>query len=264
MALYQAGLLGPAELEVYREAAAFDARDPALILAERGLRPVPDALDTPAVALQALFERACDYLNALHHPGQAEVRTGLARASGPPRPVKPRQHPGADPIVERWLGPALAAVDASHGALARAIAAAASHLDWVTYDGYPRDQIGDAFATGHAFASIKGEGAPFAASDFDLGLFLIAPHVLYRDHNHAAPELYAPLTGPHGWRFGPGTPLQILPAHRPVWNPPYHPHMTKVGAVPFLCLFVWTRDTSKLAQVLPADDWPELEALHLG
>lgn len=260
MALYQAGLIGPGELEVYREAAAFDRRDPALMLAERGLRPVAAGRDTPAVALRMLFDQACDYLNALDHPGQAEVRAGLARALGPPKPPEPM----SNPVHTRWLAPALAAIDPGHRALADAIAAAASHLAWVTYDGYPRDQIGEDFPAEHAFASIMGEGAPFAATDFDLGLFLIAPHVLYRDHNHAAPELYAPLTGPHGWRFGPGTPLQILPAHRPVWNPSYHPHMTKVGAVPFLCLYVWTRDASETAQVLPAADWPELEALRLG
>jgi hypothetical protein len=260
MALYQAGLISPGELEVYREAAAFDARDPAVMLAERGLKAVPAGPDTPAAALRELLDQACRYLYALEHPGQAEVRAGLARRSAAPD----LPEPGSNPVVERWLGPALAAVDAGHRALAEAIAAAAPHLAWVTYDRYPREEIGEAFPAGHAFASIMGEGSPFAATDFDLGLFLIAPHVLYRDHNHAAPELYAPLTGPHGWRFGPGTALKVLPAHRPVWNPSYQPHMTKVGAVPFLCLFVWTRDVSEAARVLPATDWPELEALRLG
>ncbi len=47
-----------------------------------------------------------------------------------------------------------------------------------------------------------------------MGLFVIAPHVLYRDHAHAAPELYLPLTGPHGWRFAPG-PAQCPPAQCP-------------------------------------------------
>jgi hypothetical protein len=264
MALYQAGLIGPGELEVYREAAAFDGRDPAPLLRERGLRPVPVAADGPAAALQTLFDRACDYLNTLDHPGAAEVRAGLARASGPPVVRSPRRHGVATPLVERWLQPALSAIDAAGQPLARAIADAAAHLDWVTYDGYPRDHVGEVFAGGHAFASIMGEGAPFGAVDFDMGVFLIAPHHLYRDRKHAAPELYAPLTGPHGWRFGPGTPLQMKPAHEPVWNPGYHPHMTKVGAVPLLCLFVWTRDVNEVAKVIPADDWPALESLRLG
>jgi hypothetical protein len=264
MALYEAGRLGPAELEVYREAAAFDARDPAAMLLERGLRPVPADFGSAATALETLLDQACDYLNALDHIGQAEVRAGLARASGPPRVPPRRAHQGAMHVVERWLGPALAAMDASHRTLARAILDATPHLDWVYYDGYPREQIGDLFPAGHAFASILGDSAPFAATDFDLGLFLIAPHTLYRDHCHAAPELYAPLTGPHGWRFGVGRPLITKPAHQPVWNPPFAPHLTKVGPVPFLCLFVWTRDVNEVATVLPADDWATLEGLRLG
>jgi hypothetical protein len=34
--------------------------------------------------------------------------------------------------------------------------------------------------------------------------------------------------------------------------------------MPFLCLYVWTRDINEAAQVLPAADWPELESLRLG
>ena len=136
-------------------------------------------------------------------------------------------------------------------------------MKWITYDGYPPDQIGEAFRTGHAYASIIGEGSAVPATDFDLGLFLIAPHVLYRDHCHKAPELYVPLTGPHGWRFGPGMPLIVKPAHHPVWNTPYAPHLTKVGAVPLLCLFGWTRDVNVAPQVIQADDWATLEAFRL-
>ena len=84
------------------------------------------------------------------------------------------------------------------------------------------------------------------------------------DHRHAAPELYAPLTGPHGWRFRAGRPLIVKPAHQPVWNPPHQSHLTKVGAVPFLSLFVWTRDVNQAAQVIPADDWATLEGLAIG
>jgi hypothetical protein len=260
MALYRAGRLGASELEVYREAAAFDGRDPARMLADLGLAPVPPAPADAASLLRALFDQACDHLHPLRHPGQAEVREGLARVSGPPRP--PARV--SNPIFDRWFAPALAAADRSCASLTSAIAAAAPHLAWVTYDGYPRDQIGVDMAIGHACALIVGEGAPFAATDFDLGLFLIAPHTLYRDHTHAAPELYAPLTGPHGWRFGPGRPLLLKPALAPVWNPAFQPHLIKVGAVPFLSLFVWTRDLAGPGQVLPATDWPELEKLHLG
>lgn len=259
MALYRAGQITEAQLEVFRELAAHDARDPATALRDRGLPSLPVHVLTAADRIAALAEAATDYLLHLAHPGAEDVRAGLARRVASVQPVMARQNP----VVSRWLGPALAAMAPSYGGLAAAIAAAAPDLAWVTYDAYAQAEIGKTFATGHAIASLIGDGAPFTVPDFDMGLFLIAPNVLYRDHRHAAPELYAPLTGPHGWRFGPGRPLIVKPGGEPVWNPPYRPHLTKVGKVPFLSIFVWTRDVAAPAEVLPADDWPELERCHL-
>lgn len=269
MELWRRGLISAEVLEVYRIAAAHDGRDPVASLQERGLpvpTAVPAALPTDA-PLPRLYQAARDYVIGLDHPGAAEVRAALPADPGP---VRPGWQAGAgqgqgdsNAVVDRWLTPALAAVSGVP-ALVAAIRAAVPSLTFVTYDAYPRAQIGEAFASGHAFASILGVDAPFAAQDVDLGLFLIAPQVLYRDHRHAAPELYAPLTGPHGWRFGPGEPLLRKPAHQPVWNPPHQPHLTKVGPVPFLCLFVWTRDVRLPATVIPAPDWAALEATPLG
>jgi hypothetical protein len=261
MRLHAEGRLTAAQLEAYRVASADDTRPPAEVLVDRGL-PVPDdPAAAPEALIRALIEESDRYLAALPGPGVAEVRAGLARwRDGPVTPAAPRENP----VVADHLAPALAALAPDHPALAATLAAAAPHLAWVTYDRYPLAEIGESFAQGHAFASLIGEEAAIPAQDFDLGVFLIAPHVLYRDHCHAAPELYAPLTGPHGWRFGSGLPLVTRAAHQPVWNPPFQPHLTKVGPLPFLCLFAWTRDVAEPARVLPADDWPELEALRLG
>jgi hypothetical protein len=134
--------------------------------------------------------------------------------------------------------------------LAAAIADVLPMLRWVRYDLYPREEIGEAFADGHAFASLIGESGFHHEPDFDLGLFIIAPRTLYRDHHHAAPELYAPLTGPHGWRFLPDVNWQQLDADVPVWNEPWAPHATQTGNLPFLCLFCWTRDVNIPARVI--------------
>jgi len=253
MELWRQGRISADVLEVYRVASAHDGRDPLAVLREAGL-PVPQ-VGPPETPLRALYAAARDYLLALDHPGAAEVRAGLPLDPGPARPMTPR----GNPVTDRWLDPALRAVAPDQPQLAAAIAGAAAALEWVTYDAYPPDRIGPAFARGHAFAAIRGGEAPFAATDFELGLFLIAPGVVYRDHHHPAPELYAPLTGPHGWRFGPGRPVMTKPAHQPVWNPPLQPHLTRVGAMPFLCLFVWTRDVNEPAHVIDADDWAALE-----
>ncbi|MGQ0564455.1 MAG: dimethylsulfonioproprionate lyase family protein [Gemmobacter sp.] len=248
MTLFNAGLIGAEMLEVYRICANLDAEDPAAVLASRGL--------SPSGIIATLAEAVDGYLATLPGPGVPEVRAGL----GALRPFAPEVAAGPpNPVVTRHLGTALAALEATHPALSAAIAAAAPHLRWITYDAYPRAQIGDAFAMGHAYAYIADEDGPIRARDYSLDLFLIAPHVLYRDHAHAAPELYVPLTGPHGWRFGPGKDLTIKPAHEPVWNNPHDPHATKVGAVPFLAIVGWTRDVNEVAYVIPAEDWAELE-----
>lgn len=261
MRLHAEGHLSAAQLEAYRVASADDRGPPTQVLADRGL-PVPaDPAPGAAALIRALMDEADRYLADLPGPGVAEMRHGIAQwRDGPVTAAVPARNA----VVDTCLAPALAALAPDQPALAATLAAAVPHLAWITYDSYPRDQIGEAFATGHAFASLIGEEAAIPARDFDFGVFLIAPHVLYRDHAHAAPELYVPLTGPHGWRFGPGRPLVIKPAHRPVWNPPHRPHLTKVGRIPFLCLFGWTGDVAAPAHVLPAPDWPQLEALRLG
>ena len=98
------------------------------------------------------------------------------------------------------------------------------------------------------------------ADDYELGLFLIAPHTLYRDHHHPAPELYAPLTGPHRWRFGAGASWIEKRAHETVWNEPWQVHATAVGPIPFFCVFGWARDVNLPAKVVPAADWDVIEA----
>lgn len=264
----RAGQLSDDALEVYRICSPLDHEDPAGLLRMRGLAAeVPSMPDLPAeLAINLLVDEAGQYLAGLTvprqaAPGLAEVRAGLARWRN--GPVSSRVSASENAVVSEWLAPALAALAPTHPALAFAIAQANPGLSWTTFDGYPVDQVGRDFADGHAYASIIGEDAVIPARDWELGLFLIPPHVLYRDHRHQAPELYAPLTGPHGWRFGPDLPLTILPAHRPVWNDPFVPHLTKVGPVPFLCLYVWTRDVNAGAEILPASDWADLECLRL-
>jgi hypothetical protein len=254
MALWQSGQISAEVLEVYRVTAAHDTRDPLDVLRARGL-PLPE-MPLKQAPMNRLYSAARDYVLSLDHPGAAEVRAGLPENPGPARAMPARKNA----VVDRWLVPALQAAEKDQSELAAAIAAAVDQLEWITYDLYPLDEIGTDFATGHAFASIMGDNSPFAAGDFDLGIFLIAPGVLYRDHRHAAPELYAPLTGPHGWRFGAGRPLIVKPAHQPVWIPPHQPHLTKVGAVPFLCLYALTKDVNEIAEVVLSQDWAEMES----
>jgi Dimethlysulfonioproprionate lyase len=250
MALYAAGQIGAEVLEVYRICSPLDSEDPRALLAARGLTLTMD-LPTPTARIADLVAEADRYIATLSGPGVGEVRAGLRNAA----PTLPAGT--ANPVVAAHLASALTALTSTHPALAAAIEGASPHLSWVTYDLYDRAKIGEAFATGHAYALLA------TGADYELGIFLVAPHILYRDHAHAATELYAPLTGPNGWRFGPGTALTTKPAHVPVWNPAHQPHATKVGPTPLLCLYGWTCDVTEPAYVIPADDWPAIEALRL-
>jgi hypothetical protein len=221
-----------------------------------------DNHDTAERSIRFLVEEIDRYLAEFAGPGIAEVRKGIADARGQAF-VLPTVCLRPNTVVSDHLETALSLLAKTHPSLASAIAAAAPMLPWGTYDAYSPDEIGVDFADNHAFASIIGETAALPSADYYMGLFVITPHFVYRDHRHPAPELYAPLTGPHGWRFEPDAALAVQPAHQPIWNEPNRPHLIKVGAAPFLCIYAWTRDVSEPAQVLPANDWAQLEALRL-
>ena len=256
MTLYQAAEISAEVLEVYRSCASLDAQDPLVLLAHYELQ---NPFIGPAFA--TLLTEIDVYLASLPGPGIADVRQGMAQARQ--NHVTPKV-PTSNRVIGQHLGAALDAACDQVPRLVAAIRAAQPYLRWITYDGYDVQDIGADFVQGHAYTTLIGQDGPVAALEFDLGLFLIAPHVLYRDHCHPAPELYAPLTGPHGWRFGPNTPLILKPAHQPIWNDPFAPHLTKVGPVPFLCIFGWTGDVEGVAKVIPAEDWAALESLRLG
>jgi hypothetical protein len=205
-------------------------------------------------AIRMLIDEADHYLARFKGEGIDEVRSGIAKY-------------GHDAVIgnvaprEPSCGHLDGALFMMNGAdsLRAAISQARPLFGWKTYDAYPPEFIGARFPVAHAFTALIGGNGFLPADDFELGLFLVAPGTLYRDHRHKAPELYAPLTGPHEWRFAPDTPWQKTPAHEPVWNPPMRIHATLVRDVPFLALYAWTRDINEPSRVVPAKDWQEIE-----
>jgi hypothetical protein len=207
-------------------------------------------------AVRSLVDAIDTYLSTLASPGVSDVRDGIERFR---HNSFRQQQPLSVPTLAH-LEPALSFMDqGGQASFAASIRSASPLLPWITYDLYPREEIGAAFAENHAFVSLVGEGSMIPAEDFDLGLFLIAPHIFYRDHHHPAAELYAPVTGPHGWRFAPGDPLEWHDAHHPVWNEPMQHHATKVGNIPFLAIYGWTKNVRFPAHVIRASDWADIE-----
>lgn len=263
MYLNRTGRLSDSNLELYRVCSADDGDDPSDLAARLGLEMEFTQVTKTSqdIALSRLVGEAERYFETLRGVGVGEVRAGLRKwRDRPCVPVPPQ----ANAVVDRWMPRALDLVRPSHPELAEAIEMANPFLQWMTFDGYSVEEIGADFPANHAYAPLFGDvDSPFITVDWHMCLFLIAPHILYRDHRHVAPELYATLTGPHGWRFGPDDPVHFLPADVPVWNESMRPHMTKVGPEPFLCLVAWTKDINEPAWIVPAKDWADLEKLRL-
>ena len=94
--------------------------------------------------------------------------------------------------------------------------------------------------------------------DFNLGIFMLGPRTLYRDHNHDAPELYLNLSEKSGWRFGTRD-WQDYPAGSLIWNAASDPHATRAYDQPFISVFVWLENVNSPCNVIHFDDWEEIE-----
>ena len=94
--------------------------------------------------------------------------------------------------------------------------------------------------------------------DFSLGIFMLGPRTLYRDHNHDAPELYLNLSEKSGWRFGTRD-WQDYSAGSLIWNAAGDPHATRVYEQPFISVFVWLENVNSPCNVIHFDDWAEIE-----
>ena len=141
------------------------------------------------------------------------------------------------------LDRAIAQIDDNQfAALKTALMAAKDHLHWKVDDGeyYANGaDVGEGYKNGNMHTLLIGpENAVVTSDKYLLGLFLLAPQTLYRDHKHLAPELYVTLTGPTAWRVELGEWDEHGAGHR-LFNPSNIAHATRVDETPFLALFAW-------------------------
>jgi hypothetical protein len=208
----------------------------------------------------ALIEAIDSYIDSrpLQHRELAGIRRRLKER------LKPASVAALSPVPSHprhdELQPAFAlAQQQGAGDVIDRLSEAQDYLDWVSYDSYPAAEIGTLFPRQHLFTSLIALVDPNWSHDFDFGLLWIAPQTLYRDHQHAAPELYLPLTGPSQWRFSPERPWIERQAGELVWNAANVSHATLVTSAPLLCLYAWTADVDAPARVIPAQDWHQIE-----
>lgn len=135
--------------------------------------------------------------------------------------------------------------------LAAAIAAVEDDLHWSRSPAYSDALLGDGFVDNYGWAEIVGSHGCFAGDDFRLGLLMLGPHRLYKDHYHPAPELYWTLTGPSDWKAGAGG-FARRAAGETVWHIPWKVHATATDETPLLAVWCWTRDVDTPAKLVGA------------
>lgn len=170
----------------------------------------------------------------------------------------------SEPMHGRELHEAIDAMPDSLKPLATALRRALDELQWRVDRGTYYElaaNVGDGYRDGNMHCELIGpHGSAFHHDDFTLGLFLLKPWVLYRDHVHQAPELYLTLLEPSGWRFGEGEWQDVAPGTI-IWNAPETSHATRVYDRPFLSIYSWTRDVHSKCRVVPQSDWCEIETV---
>lgn len=106
-------------------------------------------------------------------------------------------------------------------------------LSWSPRPG--AEKVSEAFASGHANATIIGPDGIETRSDVRIGVSLMAPQVQYVDHHHPPAEVYLVLS-PGTWRQA------DRPWHEPgvggtVFNTPNIVHAMKSGEAPLFAIW---------------------------
>lgn len=150
-----------------------------------------------------------------------------------------------------WLAETVAAAMMVSPSVSAALAEIAPYLCWKQNANYSDELLGAGYMDSYAYCEFIGPGGFFPGDDFLIGLLLLGPNRYYRDHLHAAPELYWTLTGPSLWRRAPGD-FETHAAGSVIWHAPNVVHATRTTDQPLLALWIWTEDTAHPARLVDA------------
>ena len=186
---------------------------------------------------------------ALKGEGAGEVKSRLAAQDLSPAAVidpGPRRLPATRYFPECVAASMFMAPD-----VAAALAEIEEFLHWKQNPNYSDAVMGEGYMDNYAYAELIGPRGFFPGEDFLMGLMLLGPGRHYRDHHHAAPELYWLLTGPSEWRREDGD-FTRRRAGETIWHPAWASHATRSLEGPLLAIWVWTKDVSEPARLVEA------------
>ena len=164
---------------------------------------------------------------------------------------------------ERVLNKAISEINAQKlNEIASCLYAAKDDLVWLEDNSQyyqPGANLGSGYKNCNLHTLLIGPNScGYQSDDFLLGVFMLGPRTLYRDHKHDAPELYLNLSDKSGWRFELGE-WKDYPAGSFIWNAPRERHAACVYEQPFISVFAWLENVNSPCQVLHFDDWDEIE-----
>ena len=120
-------------------------------------------------------------------------------------------------------------------------------------------EVGKRYIESNLHTQLIGpNGSVGKSKDFMLGVFILGPWTLYKDHSHIAPEFYLNLSNKSDWRFNFG-PWQRYGAGTLIWNPSKQIHATKVSDKPFLSIFAWLGHVNCFCKVHQSQDHSQIE-----
>ena len=185
---------------------------------------------TRLAALQDVLDAAEPVLRRVTGPGQAVAAEVVRRWSvSPGQDTGDRPKPQPLPVCE-WLAPALAL---SPTALGDAFAGLLPELVWQRRTS--ADPADRRFWNGHANTILLGPQGLEPRDDLLIGATVMAPDVLYPDHNHPPAEVYLPLSAGEWWNAEMDWTDPGLSGF--IYNPPGILHAMRSGKAPFLALW---------------------------
>lgn len=117
------------------------------------------------------------------------------------------------------------------------IASLTDHLNWEDHQDWT--DIPLPFRQQFAYCELVGPDGAIPAESFRMGLYIQFPNSFYPLHNHAAEELYLPLSGTaHWWRDG--VEDQPIPPGNLIRHASFERHATRTIEEPLLAIWTWT------------------------
>ena len=200
--------------------------------------PVPGPLRQTPSPLQRRLADAFDVTvlpNTNEAPLVATLAHDLRHVAAHPQDLPQAETPG---LVTARLPALLDAMPASP--LAEVLRPLAQDLDW--YQIFDSSHVDPALAGGMMAGQVIGGRGLLHSQDLYLGLFLLAPHVTYPLHQHAALEIYHVLTGEIYIRHGRQKLSMHINAGEHSVTPPHQVHELRTGSKACLIAYVWTGD----------------------